>query len=108
MLTDLAHAWPTTGPDGTPLSMDQRRVDAFNDLMHRVADGDDLPWMPPRRRDREIGIVLHADTLFGDGPAANDPGEVRGLGAPAPVDPVSAAAMARTEIEPARPPGSSS
>ena len=30
--------------------------------------------------------MLHADTFFGDGPAADDPGEVRGIGAPAPVD----------------------
>jgi hypothetical protein len=87
VLTDLAHAWPAVGPDGEPLSMDQRRVDGFMDLLRRVADGDDLPWMQPSRRDREVGLVLHADTFFGDGPAANDPGELRGLGAPAPIDP---------------------
>ena len=29
---------------------------------------------------------MHADTFFGDGPAAEDPGEVRGIGAPAAVD----------------------
>ena len=52
----------------------------------------------PAPRDREVGIVLHADTLFGDGPAHNDPGELRGLGAPAPIDPHSAAVMARDEI----------
>ena len=39
-----------------------------------------------RGRERELGLVLHADTFFGDGPAADDPGEVRGIGAPAPVD----------------------
>jgi hypothetical protein len=37
-----------------------------------------------------LGLVLHADTFFGDGPAANDPGEVRGLGATAVLDPVTA------------------
>jgi hypothetical protein len=99
VITDLAHAWPTTGPDGARLSMDQRRADAVLDLFRRVADGNELPWMQPSRRDREIGIVLHADTFFGDGPAANDPGELRGLGAPAPIDPHSAAVMARTQIE---------
>jgi hypothetical protein len=98
VLTDLAHAWSAVGPDGQKLSMDQRRVDAFNDLMRRVADGDDLPWVRIRR-EREIGLVLHGDTFFGDGPAKHDPGEVRGLGAPAPVDPHSAAVMARTQID---------
>ena len=91
MITDLAHAWPTTGPDGTPLSIDQRRTDAFFDVFRRIADGNDLPWVRARR-DREVGIVLHADTVFGDGPGKDAPGEVRGLGAPAPVDPQSAAA----------------
>ena len=38
MLTNLALAWPAVGPDGEPLSMDQRRVDAFMDLLRRVAD----------------------------------------------------------------------
>ena len=98
VLTDLAHAWPAVGPDGTPLSMDQRRVDALLDVFRRIADGDDLPWVRTRR-DREIALVLHADTFFGDGPAKNDPGELRGLGAPAAVDPVSAAELARGEID---------
>ncbi len=43
--------------------------------------------------------MVHADTLFGDGPAKDDPGELRGLGAPAPIDPKSAAELARTEID---------
>jgi hypothetical protein len=98
VITDLAHAWPTVGPDGEALSMDQRRVDAFMDLMRRVADGDDPPWVRIRR-EREIGLVLHADTFFGDGPAKHDPGEVRGLGVPAPIDPHSAAQLARTQIQ---------
>ena len=97
VITDLAHAWPATGPEGDRLGMDQRRVDALIDLFRRVAAGDALPTVPVRR-DREVGIVLHADTLFADGPAQHDPGELRGLGAPAPVDPHSAAEMARTEI----------
>jgi hypothetical protein len=98
VLTDLAHAGPATGPDGQKLSMDQRRVDAFMDVFRRIADGDDLPWVRIRR-DREIALVMHADTFFGDGPAKHDPGEVRGLGAPAPIDPQSAAALARTQLE---------
>jgi len=97
VLTDLAHAWPAAGPDGEALSMDQRRVDAFFDVFRRIAAGDDLPWVRIRR-DREIALVLHADTFFADGPATDDPGEQRGLGAPAPVDPHSAAHLARTDI----------
>ncbi len=97
VITDLALAWPAVGPDGEALSMDQRRADAVMDLFRRVSDGNDLPWMSPRR-EREVGIVLHADTLFGDGPAKNDPGELRGLGAPVPIDPRSVAALARGEI----------
>jgi hypothetical protein len=98
VLTDLAHAGPAVGPDGEPLTMDQRRVDAFMDVFRRIADGDDLPWVRIRR-EREIALVMHADTFFGDGPAQHDPGELRGLGAPAPIDPVSAAQLARTQID---------
>jgi hypothetical protein len=98
VITDLAHAWPTTGPDGQVLGMDQRRADAVLDLFRRVADGNELPWMRPSR-DREVGIVVHADTFFGDGTAKHDSGELRGLGAPAPIDPHSAAVLARTQID---------
>ena len=97
VITNLALAGPAAGPDGEKLSMDQRRADGFMDLLRRVAYGDQLPQLPAPR-DREVGIVLHADTLFGDGPANNDPGELRGLGAPAPIDPHSAAVLARDEI----------
>ena len=99
VLTNLALAGPATGPDGKKLSMDQRRVDGFLDLLRRVAYGDQLPHVRAGR-DREVGIVVHADTLFGDGPAKDSPGELRGLGAPAPIDPHSAA-----EVGPWRDPG---
>ena len=70
--------------------MDQRRVDAFVDVFTRIRDGQPLPGVPVRR-ERELALVVHADTFFGDGPAANDPGETRGPGGvPAPVDPVTA------------------
>ena len=42
--------------------------------------------------------MVHSDTLFGDVPGKSDPGEIRGLGAPAPIDPKSAAELARTQI----------
>ena len=77
--------------------MDQRRVDGFMDLMRRVAFGDQLPQA--RAGNTEVGIVVHADTLFGDGPAKNDPGEIRGLGAPAPIDPHSARELASAQID---------
>ena len=98
VLTNLALAGPATGPDGEKLSMDQRRVDGFLDLLRRVAYGDQLPHVRAGR-DREVGIVVHADTLFGDGPAKDSPGELRGLGAPAPIDPHSARKLARGEIQ---------
>jgi hypothetical protein len=72
VLTNLAHAWPATGPDGERLSMDQRRVDGFMDLLRRVAFGDQLPQLRAGR-DREVGLVVHSDTLFGDGPAKTRP-----------------------------------
>jgi hypothetical protein len=97
VLTNLAHAWPATGPDGERLSMDQRRVDGFMDLLRRVAFDDQLPQVRAGRG-REVGLVVHSDTLFGDGPATGDPGEVRGLGAPAPIDSQSAAELVRAEI----------
>jgi hypothetical protein len=97
VLTNLALAGPAVGPDGATLSMDQRRVDSFMDLMRRVAFGDQLPQVRAGG-EREVGIVVHADTLFRDGPANNDPGELRGLGAPAPIDPKSVADLARAEI----------
>jgi hypothetical protein len=68
--------------------MDQRRVDAFFDVFRRIRDGEGLPTAPVRRQ-RELGLVLNADTFFEDGPAAEDPGEVRGPGGSAPIDPVT-------------------
>jgi hypothetical protein len=101
VLTDLAHSRPATGPDGAHVSMDQRRVDAFIDVFRRVRDGQDLPGVPVRR-ERELGLVLHADTFFGDGPAAADPGEVRGLSGPSALDPVTAREQAHTLVHETR------
>jgi hypothetical protein len=83
--------------------MDQRRTDQFTGLFRHIADTGEVPagqhpGRAVRRRDREIGLVLHSDTLFGDGPAAHDPGELRGLGQPAAIDADSAAEQARTDI----------
>ena len=84
VLTDLANTRPETTQDGAPVSIDQRRADAFVEVFTRIRDGQPLPGVPVRR-ERELGLVVHADTFFGDGPAANDPGEVRNVvGAPDP------------------------
>jgi Domain of unknown function (DUF222) len=97
VLTDLAHSRPEVDADGAPVSMDQRRADAFVDLFTRLRDGNPLPGVPVRR-ERETGIVLHADTFFGHGPAANDPGEEHGVpGTPQPVDPATAREQAQAD-----------
>ena len=97
VITDLALARPAQDSAGAPSTMDQRRVDALIDLLRRVGTGAEPPRLPVRR-EREVGVVLHADTLFRDGPAADDPGVVLGLGAPAPLDPRGAGGSARAEI----------
>ena len=97
VLTDLAHGRDATGPDGDYLTVDQRRVDAFVDVFRRVRDGRELPGMPVRR-ERELGLVMPADTFFGDGPAADDPGEVRGLGQTAYLDPQTAREQAQALV----------
>jgi hypothetical protein len=50
------------------------------------------------RRVHDLGLVLHADTLFGDGPAAEETGQLRGLGQPDVVDPDSARTLARKQL----------
>jgi hypothetical protein len=59
--------------------------------------GGRLPRVPVRRV-HDLGLVLHADTLFGDGPAADATGQLRGLGRPAVVDPASARTLARQQL----------
>ena len=97
VLTDLALERPAVDGDGMPVTLDQRRSDAAMELFRRVAAGGDLPGASGSRP-RDVGVVLHADTLFGDGPASDDPGELRGLGAPAVLDPTTAAAMATAQL----------
>jgi hypothetical protein len=63
-----------------------------------AADGPALPRVPVRRV-HDIGLVLHADTLFGDGPAARETAQQRVLGAPAVLDPASARTLARHRLD---------
>ena len=56
-----------------------------------------LPRVPVRRV-HDLGVVLHADTLFGDGPAAQETGQLRGLGQPDVLAPGSARDLARKQL----------
>jgi hypothetical protein len=125
VINDLARAYPATDPDGVRLSMDQRRTDALIGLFRTVRDGSlaDPPspvdpaagsaFVPPAapgplagvrlprvpvRRVHDLGVVLHADTLFGDGPAAQETGQLRGLGQPDVLAPGSARDLARRQL----------
>jgi hypothetical protein len=125
VINDLARAYPGTDPDGVRLSMDQRRTDALIGLFRTVRDGSlaDPPspvdpaagsaFVPPAapgplaevrlprvpvRRVHDLGVVLHADTLFGDGPAAQETGQLRGLGRPDVLAPGSARDLARKQL----------
>jgi hypothetical protein len=127
VVSDLARAWPATDPDGVRLTMDQRRTDALLGLLRAVRDhsladqpaageagavagavagsafapgieaGTQLPRVPVRRV-HDLGLVLHADTLFNDGPAADATGQLRGLGHPDVLDPASARTLARQKL----------
>jgi hypothetical protein len=99
VLTDLAAQLPDADPTtGEVLTLDQRKVDALTDLCRRVADHQELPSVPVRRI-HDVGVVLHCDTLYDDGPRARALGEVRGLGAPAPLDTASARTLARHQLD---------
>jgi hypothetical protein len=56
-----------------------------------------LPRVPVRRV-HDLGLVLHADTLLDEGPAADEPAQLRALGQPTVVDPVSARSLARRQL----------
>ncbi len=95
VLTDLAQARDDHTEDGEYVPMDQRRVDAFVEVFRRIRDGRPPPGVPVRR-ERELGLVAHLDTFFGTGPAAKDPGEVRGLTGQAFLDPQTTREQAHT------------
>jgi len=103
-LYDLADRRPGTDPRGERVSTGRRQVAALFDLVERAVNGDNAgegadagaagdaavsgpatARRPVPGRSRELGLVLHADTFFGQGPAADDPGEVRGFGVPIPI-----------------------
>ncbi|HEX3003286.1 MAG TPA: DUF222 domain-containing protein, partial [Angustibacter sp.] len=99
VLTDLAAQRPDADPTtGEVLTLDQRKVDALTDLARRVADHHDLPAVPVRRV-HDLGLVLHTDTLFDTGPRKDALGQLRGLGAPTPLDAHSARQLAHAQLE---------
>lgn len=89
VVSQLALRWGQASAEGTALTMDQRRFDSLVHLFETVAAGGPLPSATVRR-EREIGLVLHSDAFFRDGPAQAEPGELRGLGAPVILDPATA------------------
>lgn len=98
VVSDLARALPAVDTDGVARTMDQRRSDALVAVFRAIRDGGSLPRVPVRRV-HDLGLVLHADTLFGDGRGADDTAQLRGLGQPAVVDPVSARRLARRQLD---------
>ncbi|MGN6610628.1 MAG: DUF222 domain-containing protein, partial [Angustibacter sp.] len=101
VLTDLAAQLPEADPDtGEVVTLAQRKVDALTDLCRRVADHTDIPDLPtvPVRRVHDLGLVLHTDTLFDTGPRRQSLGELRGLGAPTPLDATSARTLAQQQL----------
>lgn len=106
-LTDLAQARPDQDAAGAEISIGRRRLGMLVDLVDEAVlarlagaavagSAPGLRMGSTRTRERELGLVLHADTLFADGAAADDPGELRGLGLPVPIGAPAAREMART------------
>ncbi len=98
VLSDLAHARPAHDPEtGQATTLDQRRADALIEVFRSVRDGAALPVVPVRRV-HDLGLVLHADTLLADGPRSAATGQLRGLGAPTPLDAASARQLAARQL----------
>lgn len=99
VLSDLAHQLPEADPDtGEVVTAAQRKVDALTDLCRAVRDQAPLPQVPVRRV-HDLGLVLHTDTLFDDGPRKTSLGQLRGLGTPTPLDAASARDLAHQQLQ---------
>lgn len=96
VVDDLAEAGPTHDEHGVRLTLDQRRADAVVALFRRVRNGAGVPVVGGRQP--ALGVVLHADTLFGSGTRRTAVGELRGLGRPEVLDPRSARALAARQL----------
>lgn len=97
VVDDLARGGPTHDEHGKRFSIDQRRADAVVALFRRVRNGAGSPAVVAAGQPA-LGVVLHADALFDAGPRRAAPGELRGLGRPAVLDPASARALARRQL----------
>ena len=99
VLSDLAASLPDVdATTGELTTLQQRRADAFVDLFRCVANHTELPTVGVRRV-HDLGLVLHADTLFDTGPQRNALGELRGLGTPTPLDATSARELAVSQLQ---------
>ncbi len=96
VVDDLAAAGPSCDEQGARLTLDQRRADAVVALFRRVQQGVGVPVVGGRRP--ALGVVLHADTLFGSGARRTAAGELRGFGRPEVLDPGSARALAERQL----------
>ncbi len=83
-----AAARALTGDELAGRTLGQAKVDLLTDAVS--GSGPDRPG----RVRRDLGVVLHADTLLDDGPAAAEPGEVRGASTPVPACAATARVLA--------------
>lgn len=101
-LTDALVPAEATGLDGARLRTGERLAAGLQLALAAAVRSSGLPAAGPgttTRGRRELGVVLHVDTLLDDGPARECPGQVRGTGHPLPVPAANArqhaAALAR-------------
>ena len=107
VITNLALAGPDVGPDGVKLSMDQRRVDGFMDLMRRVAFGDHLP-QARAGRDREVGSSCTRTPSSATAPPRTPPASCAAWAPPPPSTPTPQPNWPAPSSTPAPPPASCS
>lgn len=100
VLDDLATTQPRTDTAGRTRPIGERKGAAVLAVFEAIHDHQPLPAGTGAggAGRRELGVVLHADTLLEHGPAANDPGQLRGHGEPLPLPPAAARTQARTML----------
>ncbi len=96
----IADALETRARSMTPDELGDRtlgmaKVDTLEAAV--LGDAGGGPAGGPSSGRRELGVVLHADTLLDDGDAKDAPGEVRGVGAPVPAS-AAVARVAATDL----------
>ena len=107
VITNLALAGPATGPDGKKLSMDQRRVDGFLDLLRRVAYGDQLPHVRAAETARSASWCTPTPSSA-TAPPRTHPVSCADSAPPPPSTPTPPGSWPAARSRPAPPPGSCS